>query len=408
MHTTILALGSTGDILPYIALGKGLKKAGYQVRFITFENFAPHVRECGLDFHSIPGDPRSLVAQGGSNILTMALSFGSLAEEYTRALSAPHIRETDLLINQLPGGIFGIDLAEKSDIQMIKAAVIPLAYTDTFPMMGFPEIFLPGYNRVTYSISEGVVWLMFRNVINRWRTQELGLPSISRKEYFGHDGSGRSLILNGFSPTVVERPPDWGENAHITGYWFPEEPDWQPPPDLVNFIEGGQPPVFIGFGSMPVKNPVKTTQTILAALKETNQRAILHTGWSGLGETELPDQVFKIDYAPYSWLFPRMAMVIHHGGSGTTAFGLRAGVPSCGVPLLGFDQVYWGKRIAALGAGPPPIPFRKLTIENLSEMIRHTTSNTAFRQKAAALGEKIREEKGIENAVSIINQNMKL
>jgi UDP:flavonoid glycosyltransferase YjiC (YdhE family) len=172
----------------------------------------------------------------------------------------------------------------------------------------------------------------------------------------------------------------------------------------VNFIEGGQPPVFIGFGSMPVKNPAKTTQTILAALKETNQRAILHTGWSGLGETELPDHVFKIDYTPYSWLFPRMAMVIHHGGSGTTAFGLRAGVPSCAVPLLGFDQIYWGKRIAALGAGPPPIPFRNLTVKNLSHVIRQATSDPVFRQKAAALGEKIWAEKGIENAVGIINQ----
>ena len=404
MHITILALGSTGDILPYIALGKGLKKARYQVRFITFENFAPHVREGGLDFHPIPGDPRSLVAQGGSNILTMARSFGSIAEEYTRALSAPHLRETDLLINQLPGGIFGIDLAEISGIQMIMAAVIPLAYTNTFPMMGFPEISLPGYNHVTYSISENVVWLMFQKVINHWRTQQLGLPSITRKEYFGTNGTRGKLIINGFSPVVVERPLDWGENVHIAGYWFPDDPGWQPPPDLVNFIEGGQPPVFIGFGSMPVKNPAKTTQTILAALKETNQRAILHTGWSGLGETELPDHVFKIDYAPYSWLFPRMAMVIHHGGSGTTAFGLRAGVPSCAVPLLGFDQIYWGKRIAALGAGPPPIPFRNLTVKNLSHVIRQATSDPVFRQKAAALGEKIWAEKGIENAVGIINQ----
>ena len=167
MHITILALGSTGDILPYTALGRGLKESGHQVRFITFEGFAPTIRKLELEFHPIHGDPRSLVAQGGSNIFTMARSFGSIAEEYTRALSAPHLRETDLLINQLPGGIFGADLAESSNIPMILAAVIPLARTDAFPLMGFPKIPSPGYNRNTYTIGESVVWLMFRKVINR-------------------------------------------------------------------------------------------------------------------------------------------------------------------------------------------------------------------------------------------------
>lgn len=407
MHITILALGSTGDILPYTALGRGLKESGHQIRFITFEGFGLDVKKLELDFHSIPGDPRSLIAQGGSNILTMARSFGSLAQEYTRVLSEPHLRETDLLINQLPGGIFGHDLADSSGIPMILAAVIPLARTDAFPLMGFPQIPMPGYNRSTYTIGEGVVWLMFRKVINRWRIQELGLSGISRMEYFGSGGTGGCPILNGFSPKVVERPADWGENIHITGYWFPDDPDWQPPSALVNFIERGQPPIFIGFGSMPVKNPTQTTKTILRALKLTNQRAILHAGWSGLGDQGLPDNIFKIDYAPYSWLFPKMALVIHHGGSGTTAFGLRAGVPSCAIPILGFDQVYWGNRIADLGAGPSPVPIRYLTVEKLSKVIRQATSNPAFRQKAASLGERIRRENGIENAVGIINQLLK-
>ena len=407
MHITILALGSTGDILPYTALGRGLKESGHQIRFITFEGFGLDVKKLELDFHSIPGDPRSLIAQGGSNILTMARSFGSLAQEYTRVLSEPHLRETDLLINQLPGGIFGHDLADSSGIPMILAAVIPLARTDAFPLMGFPQIPLPGYNRSTYTIGEGVVWLMFRKVINCWRIQELGLSGISRMEYFGSGGTGGCPILNGFSPKEVERPADWGENVHITGYWFPDDPDWQPPSALVNFIERGQPPIFIGFGSMPVKNSTQTTKTILRALKLTNQRAILHAGWSGLGDQGLPDNIFKIDYAPYSWLFPKMALVIHHGGSGTTAFGLRAGVPSCAIPILGFDQVYWGNRIADLGAGPSPVPIRYLTVEKLSKVIRQATSNPAFRQKAASIGERIRRENGIENAVGIINQLLK-
>jgi UDP:flavonoid glycosyltransferase YjiC (YdhE family) len=336
----------------------------------------------------------------------MARSFGSLAWDYAESLSAPYLQETDLLINQLPGGLFGSDLAQRAGVPMIMAAVIPLARTKAFPMMGFPVLSLPIYNRATYEISEIVVWLMFKKVINRWRTQHLGLPKLTRKAYFGQQGTGGSLIINGFSPTVVERPPDWGEHIHITGYWFPEDPGWQPPPELVKFIESGQPPIFIGFGSMPVKDPLRTSQIILEAIKETKQRAVLHTGWSGLGNLELPEDVFKINYAPYSWLFPRMAMAIHHGGSGTTGFALRAGVPSCAVPLLGFDQIYWGKRIATLGAGPAPLPMRKLTVKRLREVILQGVNSKDIRDNAAALGEKIREEKGIHNAVKIINQHL--
>ena len=403
MHSTILALGSTGDILPYTALGKGLKDAGYQVRFITFEGFESKVRKLGLDFHAIPGDPRSLVAQGGSNILSMAVSFSSIASDYARAFSAPHLFETDLLINQLPGGLFGVDLAEKAGVPMIRAAVIPLTPTKEFPMMGFPEIPLPGYNRKSYQVAESIVWQMFKKVINNWREQELGIDPISRKEYFYHGDSIKPIILYGFSPTVVKRPLDWGKENHLTGYWFPSDPDWQPSPALEKFIEDGTPPIFIGFGSMPIKNPTWTTQTILEALKITNQRAILHKGWGGLGKQDLPENIFKIDYAPYEWLFPRMAMVINHGGSGTTGFALKAGIPSCAVPI-GFDQVYWGRRINTFGVGPEPIKLQKLSAASLANAIQMGINDLDIRKNAASVGQKIRSEDGIKTAVAVIEE----
>ena len=212
MHITMIALGSTGDILPYTALGKGLNEAGHQVRCITFEGFKPRIDQIGLDFHPVPGDPQALVAQGGSNIFSMAQSFGSLAKEYTGTLSAPHLVETDLIINQLPGGLFGLDLAEKAKVPMVTAAVIPLAPTREFPMMGFPALPLPGYNKLTYALAEGTAWMMFRKEINLWRTQSLKLAPITKKEYFGLGGSRHKLNLYGFSPQVVKRPQDWSEN----------------------------------------------------------------------------------------------------------------------------------------------------------------------------------------------------
>lgn len=403
MHITILALGSRGDVQPYAVLGNGLRAAGHQVRFVTFESFAPIVAKNDLDFHPIHGDAQALVASGGADMLGLARSFGSLAEGYARDLSAPELGSTDLIINQLPAGLYGYDLAEKYGIPMLLAAVIPLARTEAFPLMGFPKLSIPGYNKITYRIGEQMAWQMFRKVINRWRKQVLKLPALPLKGYFDKFGTSQIPILNGFSEYVVPRPADWGEHIHITGYWFPEHKDWQPPDDLVSFIEAGSPPVFIGFGSMPIKNPERTLNIILEALKQSGQRGILHTGWGELGNQSLPEHVFKIDYAPYDWLFPRMAMVIHHGGSGTTAFGLRFGIPSCVVSFV-FDQHFWGERIADLGVGRRPIRYKELTVERLREAIRFGVGEPQIRENAIALGQTIQRTNGIENAINVIEK----
>ncbi|MBK7320618.1 glycosyltransferase [Candidatus Villigracilis affinis] len=286
---------------------------------------------------------------------------------------------------------------------MAQAAVIPLARTRAFPLHGISQTSLPGYNKATYHLGEQMAWQMFRTVINRWRKQTLNLSPLPMAGYFGQLGTQRIPIVNGFSPHVVPRPADWNEHIRVTGYWFPKDTHWQPPDDLSAFIEAGSPPVFIGFGSMPIKDPQRTTNIILEALKQTGQRGILHMGWGGLGNQSLPENVFKIDYAPYDWLFPRMAMVIHHGGSGTTAFGLRSGISSCVVSFV-FDQHYWGERIADLGAGPKPIRYKELTAERLQEAIRSGIGNPQIQQKAAELGQKIRTENGIENALSIFEK----
>jgi UDP:flavonoid glycosyltransferase YjiC (YdhE family) len=406
MHVTILSLGSRGDIQPYAALGNALKSVGHQVRFITFENFASLVAENKLDFHPIQGNARALVASGGADMLGLVRSFGSLAEGYARDLSAPHLGETDLIINQLPLGLYGFDLAEKYGVPMALASVIPLARTRTFPLMGFPRIPLPGYNKATYYFGEQMTWQMFRTVINRWRKNILNLPPMPMKGYFERMGTRQIPVVNGFSPHVVRRPKDWNEHIYITGYWHPEDKGWHPPKELSAFIEAGKPPVFIGFGSMPIKDPRRITLVVLQALKQSGQRAILHMGWGDIGNLPLPDHVFKIDYAPYEWLFPQMAMVIHHGGSGTTAFGLRAGIPSCVIPFI-FDQFYWGERIAQLGVGPSPVPFKKLTVERLGEAIRSGVGDPEIKRKAVKLGQTIQAENGIENALDLFEKMLK-
>ena len=417
MQITILALGSYGDVLPIATLGQGLKVAGHQVRLATFENFEQMVTQHGLDFHPIRGDSQAILNAGSGRALTESgqnimrawwaamQSFGVLAESNAHDLSSPTLWETEIIINQLPVGLYGYDLAEKMGVPMIMAAVMPINRTRHFPMLAFPSLFahFPGYNVISYRMLEQLVWQWFRPAINRWRQEILGLPQQSFGGYFGEVGTSRLPVLNGFSTHVVPRPPDWGEDVHVTGYWFPEEENWQPPDDLHTFIEAGSPPVFIGFGSMSVSDPEGTTAVILEALQQSGLRGILHAGWAGIGNDDLPDDIFKIDYAPYGWLFPQMAAVVHHGGSGTTAFGLRAGVPSLIVPFL-FDQFYWGRRVFMLGVGPKPVPFRKLSVARLAEALTLATTDRLMRQRAVDLGKSIRTENGIKKAAAIISR----
>jgi len=414
-HLTILALGSRGDVLPCAVLGHGLQAAGYDVRVISFANFGPMVARYGLDFEPVPGDAEMLLtgsggialAESGRSVWKMWRSVKALFWDLTTGiadvLSQPHIWHTDAIVNQLPGGLYGADLAEKLNIPHVAAAVIPMVRTRAFPMVAFPTwpALLPGYNALTYRLAEQIVWSGFRKAINQWRRDMLGLAG---RPFFGdfHRVSHIPTLL-GFSETIVPRPPDWGDNVHYTGYWRPEEPDWTPPPDLLEFLASGPPPIFVGFGSMTVRDPQRVTQVVLEALRHTGQRGVLQAGWAGIGQGTLPESVCLLDYAPYGWLFPRMAAVLHHGGSGTTGFGLRAGVPSILTPFL-FDQFYWGQRLQALGVGPPPVPFKKMTVPRLVTAIETAVSDPAMRRRAADLGRQLRQEDGVAAAVAVVTQ----
>jgi UDP:flavonoid glycosyltransferase YjiC (YdhE family) len=361
----------------------------------------------------LPGDGRAILgteggialAESGHSVIrawrAIMRSFGAAARGYTRALSA--LGPTDAIINELPGALFGIDLAEQRGIPILMAAVMPLTRTRAFPMVAFPAlpIPLPGYHTLTYRIAEQLVWQAFRPAVNRWRCDELGLAVWPLQGYYRQLAARRVPVVNGFSAHVVSRPPDWPAHVHVTGYWLPSEDDWQPPPDLLRFLDAGPPPVFVGFGSMPMRDPQHTTAVVLEALRLSEQRGILGAGWGGLGQAALPKTVHKVDYVPYSWLFPRMAAVVHHGGSGTTGTGLSAGVPSIVVPFV-FDQFFWGRRIAELGVGPEPVPYGRLSARRLATAIASAVSDGAMRQRAAVLGEQIRAEDGIGNAVRVI------
>lgn len=408
VHLTLIALGSRGDVEPYAALGAGLQAAGHRVRFATFRSFAPLVAAYHLDHHPIEGDAQALVGAAGANTLKLVFSFSGLARGYARDLTPLASLPTDGIICQLPGALYGYDLAEALHVPLFIAAVIPLTATSTMPVMGFPSLPINGYNRLTYKLAEQLVWTMFRSVINNWRVKSLKLKPSPFTGYFRNLDAQRVPVLNGFSPHLVPRPADWGDHVHLTGYWYSQSEkadSWEPPPDLVRFLQSGPPPVFIGFGSMPIKYPHIVLQVIHQAVHLSGQRAILHAGWSDLDSIALPSSIFPIKYAPYDWLFPQMSGLIHHGGSGTTHLAARSGVPSFVTPFV-YDQPYWGRRLAALGAGVEPVPFLKLTINILREAIDRLTGDPAMRQAAATLGEKMKLERGIEDAVAVVERTL--
>ncbi|GAI89558.1 unnamed protein product, partial [marine sediment metagenome] len=214
----------------------------------------------------------------------------------------------------------------------------------------------------------------------------------------------KQTILYGYSLQVIPFPKDWDDFIHVTGYWFLEQSaGWEPPIDLIDFLQSGPPPVYIGFGSMVNSKPEETADLVLQALARTSQRGVLSSGWGGLKKEYLPDTVFMIGSMPHNWLFPRMAAVVHHGGVGTTAAGLWAGIPAIVTPYFG-DQPFWGQRVYELGVGPRPIPRQRLTVDRLAEAINCVVSDAAMREKAIRLGECIRAENGIARAVEVIER----
>ena len=249
---------------------------------------------------------------------------------------------------------------------------------------------------------EPVTWRLNRRVVNRLRREVLALPPQTWRDY--RAALGRVSILLGYSRHVIPPPADWPSNVHTTGYWFlPADELWSPPPDLAAFLAAGPPPVYLGFGSMPTSDPAHLTALLVRAAEQSGRRAIISAGWAGLGDDALPPGIFPLASAPHGWLFPQLAAVVHHGGAGTTAAGLRARVPSVLLPHLG-DQFHWGRRVAALGVGPAPIPRRALTAARLSAAIRQATTDTGMRQRAATLSAAIRQEDGIGTAVALIEQ----
>lgn len=416
---------------PFAALGLGLRAAGHRVSLATFPAFEGFVREQGLEFRLISGDPEDILrdlARGGVQPASLLRLLGGsveplLEKNFAECLQA--CRDADVVIySQI--AFFGQQVAEALELPAIGAGLQPiLSRTSRFPSAILPVG--PGlegalsrpYNRISYAAAEQLLWQPLRGSVNRARQNVLGLAPLSFGGPFRRFREEGWPVLYGWSPSLLPKPPDWPANLSVTGHWYLDRSaGWEPPRELVDFIESGPRPVCVGFGSTMLAEPDKTTGIVLEALRRSGERAVLLSGRGGLGNEDLgdedlgyedlgyedlPDGVFVADEIPHEWLLPQMRAFVHHCSAGTTAAALRAGVPSVAVPFYG-DQSLWAALIERAGAGER-LPAARLTPQRLADALHQATSGESL-AAARTLGERVRDEDGVANAVRAFHQHL--
>jgi UDP:flavonoid glycosyltransferase YjiC (YdhE family) len=417
MRIAVMTMGSRGDVQPFVALAVGLQRAGHDVFLAAPPNFSDLAAEYGLEFYPLGVDTKELLERNefkqlieGGNVF----KFMALRLKETRYISDKANLDTWKLSEHIDAMFFktgmppaAYSVARKRGIPGIEVGLWPFEPSRELPSMVLGS--RKGRNSLRNSLMSNLtyqlIWRLIGPSANRFRREELDMPPIS------FWGPLREYVRTGqptfyaFSPTVLSRPHDWRADAHVIGYLFLDQtPRWKPPMELLRFLENGSKPVYIGFGSMTSARPREKVQIIVEALQRTRQRAVLIGGWSNLGgDLLLPNTIYFADNLPHAWLFPRMAAIMHHGGAGTTAAGLRSGIPSIVVPH-NFDQPFWAQRVYELGAGPKPVPFNQFTVENVAGAMQTVLTDRVMQCRAAEVGKLIQDEDSIAQCTRLLHE----
>ncbi|MFI7603196.1 glycosyltransferase [Actinoplanes sp. NPDC049681] len=408
MRVLIVTSGSTGDVAPYTGLGERLRAAGHDVTVATHEPFRGQV---ALPFEPIPGDLRRILplARGQD---------GNGSGTGPRAL-ARLLRIARPLVAEMGDGIATAVRRTGAEAVLLSTLVAPLGYQvaeaagipwagvflqPVFPTGDFGPVLVGGRsagrtaNRLLGRLTEAAARPLYRRPVRELRAR-LGLPPRAVGD-LQREQQHRWPTFHGFSTAVVPRPTDWPPSHEVVGYWWPaREAGWAAPAEVEAFLAAGPPPVFVGFGSMAPGHGERLAEPVLAAVRSAGVRAVVQAGWSGLRATGDHPDVLSVGPLPHDWLFPRMAAVVHHAGAGTTAAGLRAGVPAVAVPVLA-DQPFWARRLHHLGVSPPPIPLSRLTADRLAAALAAATSQPRHRERARALAARLADDDGAARVIS--------
>ena len=418
-HFVLLTIGSRGDVQPYIALGKELIKEGHKVTIATHSEFEQWIKKHGLGFKVVAGNPAEL--------MSLMVTHGSMSVSFLKEASAKFkgwivellytsweaCQSADILIES-PSAMGGIHIAEALGIPYMRAFTMPWTRTRAYPhAFVVPDQKRGGsYNYLTHVMFETVFWKGISSQINKWRVEKLDLP---RTNLFRMQQLKVPFIYN-VSPSILPPAVDFPDWISVSGYWFLEEgnvKDYEPPQGLVDFLNKANDDhkriVYIGFGSIVVKDAKAMTRAIVDAVLESGVRCILNKGWSDKlsknddrPEVELPPDIYDAGSIPHDWLFPRVDAAVHHGGSGTTGASLKAGLPTIIKPFFG-DQFFYAMRIEDIGAG---LSIKKLNSRSLSKAIKTVTTDLKMIEKAKKMSENIKKDHGVLRAVEQIYSNL--
>jgi MGT family glycosyltransferase len=397
MKILIPTIGTRGDVQPYIALAQGLIARGHDVTIAT------HPIQQGLvETYQVPfvpigtdidlGDETARIYENAWHWTigfqrVMRFSFSMLEQTHQDILALA--KDIDLMIISHTGA--GSIEAAKLDIPNLSVTLFPQAIPAKDPTQSLVQ-------RTISQLAGAGMSLLMERPVNKIR-RRLGVGPM------GPEGiTSKKLNLIPVSPLVSPPNPLWDPRHHITGFWFSSEPPgWQVPARLERFIKSGPPPVVISLGAMAVRGAGadQAARMALSAVQQAGVRAVIQGWGESLKDIKLPETIFKAGSVPHSWLLDRAAALVHHGGFGTTAAGLRAGIPAQVVPHI-IDQFMWGQRVFELGSGPQPIPRNKLTIESLNLALGRLLEDTDMRRTARRIGEQIRTENGVGKACDFI------
>jgi UDP:flavonoid glycosyltransferase YjiC (YdhE family) len=405
MKFVVATYGTEGDARPFTALCRGLMDAGHEARLLADAATLGTARTLGVPTTALAGDIRGTVSPdhaiagvvakgGGFNDTARALAkiANENAESWLRAIIEAG-EGCDAILAAGLAGFVGFSAAEYLGAKGIGSGMIPITPTAAFPSPFLPSKWVPRLlNRASHSFVNAMLWKAFRDKTNAARAL-FKLPP--RKAVWTEQP-----MVYGISPNLLPTPADWPANVHLCGQWLAPSPAWMPPPALANFLAAGEAPVYIGFGSMTGFDNVRLLEALIEAMN--GRRALFHPGWSGIDPKGLPDNFLAIGDTPHDWLFPRTAAVIHHGGSGTSHSAARAGVPSIVTPFAG-DQSFWAERLRVAGVAPAAVDGRRPTAGAFAGAIEFAAADRV-RNRARVLGETMRAENGVVDAVATIER----
>ncbi|SKS39496.1 glycosyltransferase [Mycobacteroides abscessus subsp. abscessus] len=402
----IAALGSHGDVAPLTGVGARLQQAGHRVTLTAYDRFASLVRNCGIGFRGV-SEPRESSDEADVDVTRALFQFlapRGMRSLGTALLTALQDAPADILLLSPFSELAGHPLAEAKGIPSAGIRFQPYSATADFPpatLGGWSAG--PTGNRLASRAGAELIDRLYGGVTAGFR-RDFGLPKVSARRLREQRTKAGWTVLHGFSPHIVPRPTGWRPGLEICGYWWPQtDPQWRPPATLVDFLRAGPPPVYVGFGSTmaSAKQSEHISQLVRSALRRAGMRGIVQAGWAGINVGD--ETTLTVTEVPHRWLFPHVAAVVHHCGAGTTAAGLRAGVPTVAVPGLG-DQPFWARRLRDLGLSADTVPQRTLTVERLAAAIRTAVTDPGIKIRARRIADLLDAEDGAAHVVSSVDR----